>query len=169
MPDGADETHPGSELQQRMAQARERAGAARQGAEDRRRHAQEVRVKARQLQEGYAKMLAARGPIRPAAPEGRTDDAPEGVRLSRLRGRAADLSEQMAQAADDFASYMELAAERGDREYRLGVAAAEREIAGVERRNAARLRRGDGGLTDLESLPQLPSAKKGTSSPGDRG
>lgn len=73
-----------------------------------------------------------------------------------LRLRAAELSEKMALAADRFAEYLEEAADRGDRERRLRTAAVEREIARIERRNAARLRQPDDG-TPLESLPSLPS------------
>ncbi len=66
------------------------------------------------------------------------------------------MSEQMARAADTFAAYLEEAANRGDRERRLGIAKVEREIADIERRNAARLRRPDD-RSPLESLPDLPT------------
>jgi hypothetical protein len=69
----------------------------------------------------------------------------------------AALAEQLADAADTFASVLERAAERGDRARRLALAEVERESAGVERRNAARLRDMFGAPLRLEHLPALPT------------
>jgi hypothetical protein len=69
----------------------------------------------------------------------------------------AALAEQMADAADAFASVLERAADRGDRARRLALAEVERKSARVERRNAARLRDTFGGVLRLEHLPALPT------------
>jgi hypothetical protein len=62
----------------------------------------------------------------------------------------------MAEDADGLAATLEAAARRGhDAERRLKIAAVEREIARIQRRNAARLRRAGGGPVELEGLPRL--------------
>jgi len=72
-----------------------------------------------------------------------------------------DLAEQaarMAADADTFADLLERNAVHGDAERRLEIAAVERETARILRRNAARLRKAVGELTqpELEPLPRLP-------------
>jgi hypothetical protein len=82
------------------------------------------------------------------------DWAAQGTRLAR---RAAELADELASVAETFAATLERAAPRGDMDRRLKIAQVEREIARVERRNAARFRTaGTGGLIGLEHLPQLP-------------
>lgn len=163
MADGeADEPH------ERARTARGRAEAARRRADTVLRSAEAVRQRTLAAQERY-KALAEREPDTPSQwmeipPEGVTipprtkpAEAPSVASVAGLRLRGADMSEQMARAADMFADYLEEAARRGDRERRLGIAAVEREIAGIERRNAARLRRPDD-HSPLEPLPDLPGA-----------
>lgn len=77
-------------------------------------------------------------------------------RADELHAMFAELAEQMADDADTFAAYLEAAARRGDAERRLRIAAAEREIAGIQRRNAAKLRQARGVSIELEHLPKLP-------------
>ena len=82
----------------------------------------------------------------------------KGAATDQLRYQSADIAEAIAQSAEAFASFLEHTAARGDEERRQQVAAAERQIATVERRNAATLRdrsRGHTALT-LEDLPHLP-------------
>jgi len=79
----------------------------------------------------------------------------------------ADFAERMAEEADAFAAMLEEAARRGDAERRLAVAAVEREVAGIARRNAARLRDQPAGHhLDLERLPSLPPLARPGSQPG---
>jgi len=85
------------------------------------------------------------------------------ARLRRLReqqlehhAKLAEFAEQMAEAAEAFAAMLEAAASRGDATRRLAVAAAEREVARIQRRNAAKLRNTATGCLDLEHLPHLP-------------
>jgi hypothetical protein len=122
--------------------------------------------------------LAARGPA-PVSGEHRAADEPccrsvgqpfptveldeTGVadgpgQAARLLLKGAQLAEQVADAADTFASILEETALRGDRTRRLRLAATERQIAEIERRNAARLRNFDGGHgpVTLERVPGLP-------------
>jgi hypothetical protein len=77
---------------------------------------------------------------------------------ARFRHAGAQLAEQVAAAADTFASILEEAAARGDRTRRLRLAATERQIAEIGRRKAANLRNHDGGYgpVTLERLPALP-------------
>lgn len=78
-------------------------------------------------------------------------------RLRDARLMMAALAEQQADLADEFAVCLENAAERGGAERRLTLAAAEREMAKIERRNAARLRDApDFAALELEHLPRLP-------------
>jgi len=62
----------------------------------------------------------------------------------------------MADDAEQLATYLEAAASRGDAVRRLRIAAVEREIARIQRRNAARIRRAGSGPVQLEPLPRLP-------------
>ena len=79
------------------------------------------------------------------------------ARGGSARQRCAELADEVASLAEDFADILERAAPRGDTERRLRTAQVEREIARVERRNAARLRAGhDHGVIGLEHLPRLP-------------
>src|SRR5947209_462430 len=80
-----------------------------------------------------------------------TGSQPE--RLQAFRTHAADLAESIARQADSFASYLEESAQRGDAERRLGIATVEREIAEIERRNAAKLRSQGSEPMQLEHLP----------------
>ena len=77
------------------------------------------------------------------------------LRASRLL--MAALADQQADLAEEFAVCLEHAAKRNGAERRLALAGAEREIAKIERRNAARLRDADS-LCELhlEHLPTLP-------------
>jgi hypothetical protein len=68
----------------------------------------------------------------------------------------ADAAEDVAREADVYAYLLEQAAQRGDSARRLSVAAAEREISRIERRNAAKLRQSSVHPLELEPLPPLP-------------
>ena len=62
-----------------------------------------------------------------------------------VRENMAHMAQRMAQAADNFADFLEQRAQRGDdSERRLRHAAAERERARIHRRNAKRLRKAGG-------------------------
>ena len=77
------------------------------------------------------------------------------ARSQDLRVRLAESASEVAEQAENMATILEVAAGRSDAKRRLSLAAAEREIAGVERRNAARLLgRGDPPL-GLEHVPRL--------------
>jgi hypothetical protein len=69
---------------------------------------------------------------------------------------AAEFAERMADDADALADILEVAAARGNADRRLEVATVEREIARIQRRNAARLREAGEGRVELEQLPSLP-------------
>ena len=79
-------------------------------------------------------------------------------RLDELRLQLAAEAEAMADEADHLAAILEEAAGRGDEERRLTLAEVERRVAGIERRNAAKLRSSDKAPMDLESLPHMPQA-----------
>jgi hypothetical protein len=87
----------------------------------------------------------------------RAQRADEHGQAASLGDESARLAERMAEVADTFASLLEEAAARGDRARRLQLAASERRIADVERRNAARLRNHNNGHAPLmlEALPSL--------------
>lgn len=79
-----------------------------------------------------------------------------GPRGRALNQRSAELADEFASVAETYASILERAALRCDSERRLRTARAEREIARVERRNAARLRAARTyGPIGLEHLPPL--------------
>jgi hypothetical protein len=85
------------------------------------------------------------------------------ARMRRLVGNragrhavAAAFAERMATDADELAACLEAAADRGDSDRRLRVAAVEREVARIQRRNAARLRQAGDQPVELEHLPRLP-------------
>jgi hypothetical protein len=61
-------------------------------------------------------------------------------RAATLRALGAGLADRMADQAEQFATHLENAAARGDRERRLAISKGEREIARIGRENAARLR-----------------------------
>lgn len=84
--------------------------------------------------------------------------APAALRaeLVTLRREAAEFAEWMAQQAETFADYLEKVAADQDSERRLKMAAFEREVAAIARRNSARLRGTDTGPLGLEHLPRLP-------------
>jgi hypothetical protein len=77
-----------------------------------------------------------------------------GTREGAARELAAELADELAALAESFAAILERAAPRGDTERRLRTAQAEREIAQIARRNAARLRAAHThGAVGLEHLP----------------
>jgi hypothetical protein len=63
----------------------------------------------------------------------------------------------MADLADQLAASFEAAATRGDADRRRRIAALEREVARIQRRNAARLRQAGGEPVQLERLPRDPA------------
>jgi hypothetical protein len=77
-------------------------------------------------------------------------------RTDAIRAEVAAAAEEMARQAEVFAGFLERAAERGDSARRLAVAAVERQISEIERRNAARLRQPGIYPLILEPLPPLP-------------
>lgn len=76
---------------------------------------------------------------------------------ARMRLRLAAAAEQMADIAESFAGSLEQAARWRDTDRRLHLAAIERSLADVGRRNAARLREVRGGQLDLQHLPSIYS------------
>lgn len=151
----------------RAEAASQRAAAIRERAESVRRRALELQS---QLTGGLASTAHPGPPPGPPTEEARPE-APANVDwaavVTSLRSRTADLLERLGRSADMFASYLEKTADRGDRERRLGTAAAERRIADMERRNADRLRVGPqpgaAGL-GLERVPPLPPVPPGPAS-----
>jgi len=87
---------------------------------------------------------------------------------ARFQAVSGDFAEQMAAQADRFADLLEVAAGRGDADRRLRIAAAEREIARVHRRNAARLRSPDDQRGELEPVPHLPQFEGRGDNPPDQ-
>ena len=86
----------------------------------------------------------------------RPDTADEAEQnLEAPRARAADIAEWMADEAEAYATYLEGSPTRGDLGRRMRIAETEREIARVERRNAARLREPGARYRRLEHLPRL--------------
>jgi hypothetical protein len=75
---------------------------------------------------------------------------------TRLRFQAADLAIRMAAQAEVVASYFENSATRGDREGRLAIAKTEREVARIERQNAAKLRDFSTKYERGDVLPKFP-------------
>jgi hypothetical protein len=75
--------------------------------------------------------------------------------VEEWRQLLAAIAEQTADLADDFASFLETAAQRGDERRRLSIARTERQIAAIQRRNASKLRQGGRATVDLEHLPSL--------------
>jgi hypothetical protein len=78
-------------------------------------------------------------------------------RTRAARDEMAVAAEMVANEADAFAGFLERAAERGDARRRLELAAVEREISRIERRNAAKLRQPGNEPLRLERLPPLPT------------
>jgi hypothetical protein len=78
-------------------------------------------------------------------------------RVVAIRAQMAVAADRVAQHADAFAGVLEKAALRGDTARRLSLAAVEREISRIERRNAAKLRRSGTGPLQLEHLPPIPT------------
>jgi hypothetical protein len=76
--------------------------------------------------------------------------------MADLRRRLAESALAVAKQADILAALLEKAAARGDSERRLRVAAVERQIACIERRNATKLLESGGATIGLEHLPPLP-------------
>jgi hypothetical protein len=79
-----------------------------------------------------------------------------GQRGATLRVWAADLAEQIADGAEEFAAYLEKSAVRGDRQQRLAIATAEHAVAKVAIENAARLRDQNTPYERGQPLPKLP-------------
>lgn len=75
--------------------------------------------------------------------------------MERNRLATAAQADLVAEQAEAFAGYLEATAGGRDRERKLRLATREREIAALERRNAAKLRSGGSGPLDLESPPSL--------------
>jgi sulfite oxidase len=75
---------------------------------------------------------------------------------ARLRVQAADLATRMADQAEVVASYFERKAARRDAESCLAIANTEREVARLERQNAARLRDLTTKYERGEDLPRFP-------------
>lgn len=101
-----------------------------------------------------------REPERLAELRKRLEDATSRVeKLKRqiVSGRlnAAEQAERTANQADAFAAHLEASAEGQAREHRLRIASREREVAALERRNAARLREAGAGPLHLERPPSL--------------
>lgn len=86
-------------------------------------------------------------------------------RGASLREVTAELAERLAMEAEQFATYLERAMRRGDRQRRLALCELELEVAKIERRNAARLRLGDRRFEPLEHLPKLSRASSVPKSP----
>jgi hypothetical protein len=80
--------------------------------------------------------------------------------LANLRIRLAESALAVAIQAETLAALLEKAAPRGDTERRLHVAALERQIARIERRNATKLREWRGGTVGLEHLLPLPDPRR---------
>ncbi len=76
-------------------------------------------------------------------------------RSIRDRLKAADQADLVVDTAESFATYLEARAVGDAGERRLKVAQREREIAAVERRNAAKLRQAGAGPLHLERLPAI--------------
>jgi hypothetical protein len=80
--------------------------------------------------------------------------------ILRVRDEAAERAERIAEQAEAYAAYLESSAtSEGDRD-RLSRAKAERTIAAVERRNAAKLRSAGIGAVHLESVSQRRSSNQ---------
>lgn len=144
----------------RAESARDRAEVARQRAMSARRRAEDLQVRISALGAGLGQVASAAPAeveVRPPG-EGHVGDSFSRLMAEgqRLRAEAAQLSDCMAEEAEKFADHLEHNAARGDRELRLSMAETERRIAGIERRNAVRLRADPGRRTPLESLPDLP-------------
>jgi len=91
----------------------------------------------------------------------RTDELLAAIR-SRLDQRGEELAVQadaVARLADESAERLEAAARGGDSVRRMAMAAWARDIAQIERYNAARLRSGERPL-NLTSLPRMPAAAR---------
>jgi hypothetical protein len=79
-----------------------------------------------------------------------------GTEAVRRRNEVADMADRVAVEADTFATILEKSAARGDRKRREGWARIERQVAGIERRNAIKLRTSPSDWLHLE-LEKLPS------------
>src|SRR5262245_13171440 len=86
-------------------------------------------------------------------------DAGEAIRsqLDQRREQLAAQADALAQVSDELAEQLEAAAERSDTPRRTATATWQREVARVERYNAARLRSGERPLR-LKGLPPMPPA-----------
>lgn len=82
------------------------------------------------------------------------------ARIISDRLSAADQAELLADQAEAFAAHLEAGAVGPARNHRLKLAQREREIAAVERRNAARLREAGVRPLRLEFLPPLDDDRR---------
>ncbi len=136
---------PGSS-QEHVAVERERVADTRESEADERERVADIRESEADERE---RILASRMAPRPDT----ADEAEQN--LEAPRARAADIAEWMADEAEAYATYLEGSPTRGDLGRRMRIAETEREIARVERRNAARLREPGARYRRLEHLPRL--------------
>lgn len=150
----ADERDRVADERDRIADERERAADEREWAADER----DVRV---EVQPPVP--LSGEARARRRVP-GRDQVASTIDETARLSSRAADMADQMAKAAEEYASYLENSARQGDGGPRLELARKERRVAEIARRNADRLRRplSEHGPLGLEHLTGDDHEERGT-------
>ncbi|HAM01045.1 MAG TPA: hypothetical protein DCQ30_02275 [Acidimicrobiaceae bacterium] len=166
--ESADERHGGADERESKADERDRAADERDRVADDRDETADLRDRVADLRDrtaGEREIKAdereSKADEREAALDRQRVDgasAPAALRaeLVTLRREAAEFAEWMAQQAETFADYLEKVAADQDSERRLKMAAFEREVAAIARRNSARLRGTDTGPLGLEHLPRLP-------------
>lgn len=152
------EPHPVSWEYEAPKRGREIAKEARRLAEEARQRGEESRRRAELIRKISAAISEHGGQLLQQSPA--LYDDGDGSQASKaaivaFRRSTAELTDKLAEVADGFAGYLEEAAGRGDLERRLRLAAVEREIARISRRNAEKLRETDTELSDLEPLPRL--------------
>lgn len=102
-----------------------------------RQHAESVRKASESLRESGARLVAIWEEYLVFSSGLASSDRPVPLEFFRRR---AELAEQIADAAETFAGYLEAAADRGDQQRRLELADAQRVVAAFERCIATRLR-----------------------------
>ncbi len=142
----ADERERVADTRESEADERERVADTRESEADERERVADIRESEADERE---RILASRMAPRPDT----ADEAEQN--LEAPRARAADIAEWMADEAEAYATYLEGSPTRGDLGRRMRIAETEREIARVERRNAARLREPGARYRRLEHLPRL--------------
>ncbi len=149
---GSSQEHVAVE-RERVADTRESEADERERVADTRESEADERERVADIRESEAdereRILASRMAPRPDT----ADEAEQN--LEAPRARAADIAEWMADEAEAYATYLEGSPTRGDLGRRMRIAETEREIARVERRNAARLREPGARYRRLEHLPRL--------------